>query len=147
MSIRPYNPAKGRRMTWSEIVGGALATTIYGAAVWAGRTIVVALTLTLIFGVDFSDARTPERSTYGTCYSLRGKMANGDYVHFGAVASNRLRLGTHIKLTRRTFFGRRKFTVKDTGKALWDGHLDFWYPSTSACYDWGHRPVKYRVIR
>lgn len=96
---------------------------------------------------DDADARLPERTTYGTCYSLRGTMANGQYVHFGAVASNRLRLGTRIKLINRSFYGRRKFTVKDTGGALWDGHLDFWHPSTSACYAWGRRIVKYRVIR
>lgn len=105
------------------------------------------LLLIVFFQTDDADARTPERQTYGTCYSLRGTMANGKYVHWGAVASNHLRLGTRIKLTSRTFYGRRKFKVSDTGSALWDGHLDFWHPSTSACYSWGKRNVKYRVIR
>lgn len=84
--------------------------------------------------------------TYATCYALSGRMADGTRVRSGSAASNVLRLGTRIRLDR-TFYGLRTFVIRDTGGALGDGHLDLWHPSRSACLRWGHRAVRYRVVR
>lgn len=90
-------------------------------------------------------ARPDGRTTYATSYCLHGRMADGTYVRWGSAASNHLRLGTRIRLVGASFFGRRRFVVRDTGSALWDGHLDLWHPSCGASRAWGSRSVRYRL--
>lgn len=81
-----------------------------------------------------------------TSYCLQGTMANGQQVHKRAVASNKLKLGTKIRLVGGNgFYGRRKFIVSDTGGALGDGHFDIWSESCSRSVQWGHRPIKYKL--
>jgi hypothetical protein len=75
----------------------------------------------------FADAPpTPARYLTSTAYCLRGRMANGQFVHAGAVAMNGVRLGTRIRVSRSPT-GRLRFTVKD--RIGWGTQLDFWVPS------------------
>lgn len=92
-----------------------------------------------------ADARPdyPRRTT-ATSYCLNGRMADGTTVRGGSAASNVLRLGTRITLDR-GFFGRRRFVIRDTGSALWDGHLDLWASSCAASARWGRRRIAYRI--
>jgi 3D (Asp-Asp-Asp) domain-containing protein len=92
------------------------------------------------------DGRTDVRRTYATSYCLHGRMADGSYTRSGSAASNVHRLGTRIKLTGRSFYGQRYFTIRDTGGALGDGHLDLWTSSCGTARAWGHRSVSYRVL-
>lgn len=92
-----------------------------------------------------AEARPDAVETYATSYCLRGKMADGSYVRPGSAASNRHELGTRIRLLGRAFFGRRRFVIRDTGRALGDGHVDLWAPSCSTAKAWGHRAVRYVV--
>jgi 3D (Asp-Asp-Asp) domain-containing protein len=85
------------------------------------------------------------RSTYATAYCLHGTMRDGTYTRAGSAASNWLRLGTRITLTGRSFYGRRHFTIRDTGSALGDGHLDLWTASCHTAIQWGKRSVTYRI--
>lgn len=113
-------------------------------------TMVVALMLGLLALVGVGSARTPERSTYATCYQLRGTTANGFSLARDTrdarrtAASNHLRLGTRIRLVGRNAGpnGVRKYVVRDTGGALGDGHLDLWAPS---CAGWPNPPVRYKI--
>ena len=81
-----------------------------------------------------------------TAYCLRGRMANGRYVHHGAVASNRHRLGTWIRMRRpRRVFGRRTFTVGD--RIGYGTELDFLTSSCASARAYGRRTVSYVVLR
>lgn len=106
----------------------------------------IAATLALV-GASPADGRPADlRRTYGTCYSLQGRMADGSWVRPRSAASNVLPLGTHIRLVGRPFLrGMRRFVVRDTGGALGDGHLDLWHPSTGSCLRWGARPLTYKL--
>lgn len=101
----------------------------------------------ILLGLALFVAFAEGRSTYATAYCLSGRMADGSYVRPGSAASNVLRLGTRIRLTGRSFFGRRYFVIRDTGGALGDGHLDLWTSSCGTARAWGHRSVTYRVLR
>ena len=78
-----------------------------------------------------------------TAYCLQGTMADGTGVRPGSVASNWHSLGTRIYLIRPTFFGQRKFTVRD--RIGYGSDLDFWTGSCSTAFAWGRRYVRYRV--
>lgn len=100
--------------------------------------LVAALTL-----APATDAGARTYSTYATCYDLVGTTADGSSTGPGVAAHDYLRHGTKIELVGRSFFGRRRFTIHDTGPALADGHLDLW--SGWGCMLWGARPVRYRI--
>jgi 3D (Asp-Asp-Asp) domain-containing protein len=92
-------------------------------------------------------ADAPVHHTHATCYALRGTMRDGTEVRLHSAASDYLKLGTRIKLVgRRTFYGMRIFTIRDTGPALADGHIDLWHPSRSRCMNWGSKPIKFKIL-
>jgi 3D (Asp-Asp-Asp) domain-containing protein len=76
-----------------------------------------------------------------TAYSLRGKMANGQGVHRGAIAADPrvLPLGTRVYID-----GMGEFTVKDTGGAIKGNRIDIWMSSGARIF--GRRTVKLKVI-
>ena len=78
-----------------------------------------------------------------TAYSLRGKMANGQNVHSGAIAADPriLPIGTVVFID-----GMGTFTVKDTGGAILNNRIDIWMPDRKQAIKFGKRNVKLRVI-
>lgn len=93
-------------------------------------------------------ASPPPKRHYATAYCLRGRTASGVYTRPGVVAHNFYPFGTRIRLVgKRSFFGRRRFTVRDTGPALADGHFDLWTGSCSKAVQWGRRSIRFRVRR
>jgi 3D (Asp-Asp-Asp) domain-containing protein len=75
-------------------------------------------------------------------------MAHGDYTYHGAVAHNFLPPNAKVTLKGsniRSFFGRRRFRVEDTGPALRDGHFDIWASTCGKAIQWGKRPVRFRI--
>lgn len=78
-----------------------------------------------------------------TAYALRGKMANGQGVHQGAIAADPriLPLGTVVYIE-----GMGTFTVKDTGGAIKGNRIDIWMPSHSQAIKFGRRTVRLRVL-
>lgn len=91
-----------------------------------------------------ADAMTLHR-TYATSYCLHGTMADGSYTRPRSVASNFLVPGTRIRLVGRSFYGMRRFVVRDTGSALSDGHLDLWADSCGRSIRWGRRAVTFKL--
>ncbi len=81
------------------------------------------------------------RSFNATAYSLRGKMANGQTVHLGAIAADPrvLPMGTVVHIE-----GMGQYVVKDTGGAIKGTRIDIWMPSGAMKF--GRRNVKLRVI-
>jgi 3D (Asp-Asp-Asp) domain-containing protein len=81
------------------------------------------------------------KSFVATAYTLRGKMANGQNVHVGAIAADPkvLPLGTIVYIE-----GMGQFTVKDTGSAIKGNRVDIWMPK--GAIQFGKRVVKLRVI-
>lgn len=79
-----------------------------------------------------------------TGYCLRGTMANGQYVHWGAVANNFLPLGATIRMSR-AIYGRRYFKVKD--RIGWGTALDIWFPTCSQARVFGRRTLTFRWVR
>lgn len=83
--------------------------------------------------------------TYATSYCEHGVMRDGSYTRPRSIASNFLPLGARIRLVGRSFFGMRRFVVRDTGGALFDGHVDVWSPSCATSIAWGRRPVSFHI--
>lgn len=79
-----------------------------------------------------------------TFYALRGRMANGQNVHSGAIAADPrvLPLGTVVHIQ-----GMGTYTVKDTGGAIKGRRVDIWVPSRRQALQLGRKKVKIRVIR
>ena len=78
-----------------------------------------------------------------TAYSLRGKMANGQGVHSGAIAADTriLPIGTIVWIE-----GLGQFVVKDTGGAIKGNRIDIWMPNTSSARKFGRRSVVLKII-
>ena len=78
-----------------------------------------------------------------TAYSLKGRMANGQTVHSGAIAADTriLPIGTTVYID-----GMGTFTVKDRGGAIKGRRIDIWMPSTSQALKFGHRNIKLRIV-
>jgi 3D (Asp-Asp-Asp) domain-containing protein len=110
------------------------------------RTVAAALTALFAVGaVDEAEGRKLYH-THATCYSLSGVMADGTGVRIRSAASNLHPLGTRIRLVGRPFYGGlRRFIIRDTGSALYDGHLDIWWPSYTGCIGWGKRNITYKI--
>ena len=82
--------------------------------------------------------------TNSTSYCLHGRMADGTQTRWGSAAMNGVRLGAHIRLTGRSFFGQRRFTIRD--RIGWGTRLDLWHPSCSAARAWGRRWVSFVFV-
>lgn len=84
---------------------------------------------------------TAYRPFTATAYSLKGKMANGQKVHHGAIAADPrvLPLGTVVHID-----GMGKYTVKDTGGAIKGNRIDIWM--ARGAMKFGKRVIKLRVI-
>lgn len=88
--------------------------------------------------------RTTNALTFvATAYSLRGKMANGQQVHAGAIAADPriLPIGTIVRVD-----GMGTFVVKDTGGAIKGRRLDIWMKSRKDALHFGRRNVTLRII-
>lgn len=97
----------------------------------------------LAFGLGLA-ADAEARTMGSTSYCLNGRMADGSWTRAGSAASNRHPLGTRIRLTGRSFYGRRIFVIRD--RIGWGSSLDLWAPSCGMSRSWGRRTVSYVVI-
>jgi 3D (Asp-Asp-Asp) domain-containing protein len=103
--------------------------------------LVAALTAATTFvGAAAAQARSFYVSS--TAYCLRGTMANGLPVRYGAVAMNMVPLGTRIWVSRSPT-GLRRHTVMD--RIGWGTQLDFWVPSCARAVQWGRRRVRVTI--
>lgn len=86
---------------------------------------------------------TTYRQFTATFYSLRGKMANGQQVHKGAIAADLkvLPLGTIVHIE-----GMGIFTVKDSGSAIKGNIVDIWVADKKKALQFGRKKIKLRVI-
>lgn len=78
-----------------------------------------------------------------TAYSQKGKMANGQYVHPGAIAADPrvLPLGTIVVIE-----GMGTFTVKDTGGAIKGNKIDIYMPNINNARKFGRRTVILKIL-
>lgn len=81
------------------------------------------------------------RSFVATAYSLKGKMANGQTVHSGAIAADPriLPMGTVVYIE-----GMGTFVVKDTGGAIKGNRIDIWM--SKGALRFGRRTVKLKIV-
>lgn len=79
------------------------------------------------------------RTFIATAYSLKGKMANGQKVHSGAIAADPrvLPIGSMVMIE-----GMGIFTVKDTGGAIKGNRIDIWMPDKRRAMKFGKRKVQ-----
>jgi 3D (Asp-Asp-Asp) domain-containing protein len=88
----------------------------------------------------------PHHTVHSTCYAQGGPTATPHVnAYFGEVAvlPGFLRLGTKIRLDRPAF-GRRDFVVRDH---IGEGsELDIFFPSESACLNYGSQQRGFRVV-
>jgi hypothetical protein len=94
--------------------------------------------------VAFTPATADARGTAATSYCLRGRMADGTYTRSGSAAMNGVRLGARIRLTGRSFFGARTFTIRD--RIGYGTRLDLWAPSCAMSRAWGRRWVSFVFV-
>lgn len=71
-------------------------------------------------------------------------MADGSYTRPGSAAMNGVRLGARIRLTARSFYGQRTFTVRD--RIGYGTRLDLWHSSCTASRAWGRRWVQFVFV-
>lgn len=78
-----------------------------------------------------------------TAYSLKGRMANGQLVHSGAIAADTriLPVGTVVLID-----GMGTFVVKDTGGAIKGNRIDIWMNSTKQAIRFGRRMVVLKIL-
>lgn len=78
-----------------------------------------------------------------TAYSLRGRMANGQTVHSGAIAADHriLPLGTVVIID-----GMGTFIVKDSGGAIKGNRIDIWMSSAAQARKFGRRTVVLKIL-
>lgn len=81
------------------------------------------------------------KSFVATAYSLRGRMANGQTVHSGAIAADPrvLPIGTVVQIQ-----GMGTYTVKDTGGAIKGNRIDIWMSSNAKKF--GRKVVKLTIV-
>jgi 3D (Asp-Asp-Asp) domain-containing protein len=93
--------------------------------------------------VAVTPATADAASTDATSYCEHGRMADGSWTRWGSAAMNGVPLGTRITLTGRSFYGRRRFIVRD--RIGWGSRLDLWAPTCSMSVRWGRRTVNYKL--
>jgi 3D (Asp-Asp-Asp) domain-containing protein len=86
---------------------------------------------------------TSSLSFVATAYSLRGRMANGQNVHVGAIAADPrvLPMGTVVIVE-----GLGTFVVKDTGGAIKGNRIDIWVSDQRKAIRFGRRTVVLKII-
>ena len=82
--------------------------------------------------------------TRATSYCLHGRMADGTQTRWGSAAMNGVRLGARIRLTGRSFYGQRTFTIRD--RIGYGTRLDLWHPSCAASRAWGRRWITFVFV-
>lgn len=106
------------------------------------RTLITTLALAVVILASAATASARSMLVTSTAYCLRGTMANGRYVHAGAVAMNILGLGHRIRASRSPYGRHRRFRVED--RIGFGSQLDFWVPSCGMARAWGRRTVRVR---
>jgi 3D (Asp-Asp-Asp) domain-containing protein len=79
-----------------------------------------------------------------TAYCLTGRMRNGEYVHAGAVATDRRVLPEGTRMTIDGLPGQ--YTSKDTGSGVIGRHVDVWFPSCQQAINWGRQTREVSLI-
>lgn len=96
-------------------------------------------------GDDPSPTATPPARSVGvftiTAFCLRGQMRNGEYVHHGAVATDRRVLPEGTRMTIDGLPGL--YVSKDTGSGVIGAHVDVWMESCQDAIRWGRQ---YRTV-
>lgn len=101
-----------------------------------GKSLILFIMVILMLIID-SPAQA-SRSVSSTAYCLKGRMANGQRVHNGAVASKILPRGSRWKVLSGSMRGR-VFTVKDTGSKA---YFDIWMSSCRAARIYGRQRIQ-----
>ncbi|HEY8745784.1 MAG TPA: 3D domain-containing protein [Chloroflexota bacterium] len=109
------------------------------------RAIVMSLALLVPF-LQYGTARADGASWQGmivTAYCDAGQMADGNWVHPGAVAGGwDLPFGSLVEIS-----GMGVFMVEDRGSAVHPGHLDVWMGSCGSANYFGRESRSVRVQR
>lgn len=85
-----------------------------------------------------------------TAYSLQGRMADGNWTHWGACAvyTGQFPFGTIINIYNQDGSFNRQCIAEDTGSAITYGHIDLAFPGDeSAAIQWGRQYLYARVVR
>ena len=100
--------------------------------------------LTIILLIAFFLSGSGYKQYTATAYALKGRMANGRYVHKGAIAADPriLPLGTKVHIKN-----MGTYTVTDTGSAIKGRRIDIWMPSKRQAIKFGRRKVHLKVLK
>ena len=110
---------------------------------WRGVVLSMALVVPFLqSGVAQADGAVWQGMTI-TAFCDSGQMADGNYVHPGAVAGGwNLPFGSLVEIS-----GMGVFVVEDRGSAVHPGHLDVWMPSCGNANYFGREWRSVRVQR
>lgn len=106
------------------------------------RALTIAIAATLLAAAPAA-GHPGTRTVTTTAYCLSGRMADGTFTRPRSAASNTLRLGTRITLTRPGPGGLRRYVIRDR-----IGHgteLDLWTGSCATALQFGRRARTYRL--
>lgn len=85
-----------------------------------------------------------------TAYALQGRMADGNWTHWGACAvyTGQFPFGTLINIYNQDGSFNRQCIAEDTGGAITYGHIDLAFPGDeNAAIQWGRQYLYARVAR
>jgi 3D (Asp-Asp-Asp) domain-containing protein len=110
---------------------------------WRGIVLSLALLLPFLqYGAARADS-VPWQGMTITAYCDSGQMADGNWVHPGAVAGGwNLPFGSLVEIS-----GMGVYMVEDRGSALQPGHLDVWMGSCNQAIYFGREWRSVRVER
>lgn len=91
-----------------------------------------------LIGVSNVDAYPVQMSV--SAYSDHGTMANGEWTHDGAIASDDLPFGTRVVINGRTY------VVKDRFGGGYSNAIDIWMPSYEDAIEFGRQYLTVEVL-
>jgi 3D (Asp-Asp-Asp) domain-containing protein len=107
--------------------------------------------LCLVVFLPLFSSGTAQADTYSanwqwmnvTSYCLYGTMADGNYVHDGAIAANwDVPFGSLVYIP-----GYGEYVVEDRGSLITEGHLDIWMPECWQSWNFGRQELQVQIER
>jgi 3D (Asp-Asp-Asp) domain-containing protein len=126
------------------------STSLMASAVAASSKNLKTTKLSLSWSEEMSVLATGYSSTPDQTDDSPFIMANGHYVHDGAIAANvyingkKIPLGTLVKIPE--LYGNRIFVVEDRMNSRYTNNIDLWFADRSSALNFGAKRVKIQIV-
>lgn len=94
----------------------------------------------VFFGMSMGQTYAYQMQAEVSAYADHGTMANGEWTHDGAIASDDLPFGTRVVINGRTY------VVKDRFGGGYSNAIDIWMPSYEDAIEFGRQYITVEVL-